>query len=593
MEQRSGKVPPQDTDAERSVLGAMLLERAAVGECIELLKPDDFYRPAHAAIYHAVLGLFEKNEPIDEVTVASHMKMQGSLDGAGGLEYINALTDATPTAANAVYYARIVRDSALSRRLIAAATAIATSGYESGADVEVLLDEAEAKIFEITSAREHRSYTPLKEVVKEAFKRIETLYEKRSMVTGVPTGFVDLDRMTAGFQPSDLIIIAGRPSMGKTAVALNIAQNAAVLHNVPSLVFSLEMSKEALVMRMLCSEARIDSQRMRGGNLQSTDWPKLARAAGALAEAPMFLDDTGAISVLEMRAKARRLQAERGLGLVMVDYLQLMRGRASSEGREREISEISRGLKSLAKELSVPVIALSQLNRSLEQRQDKRPMLSDLRECVTGDTLVVLADGQRVPIAELVGSTPRVLAMAAGREIVPADSDKVWCVGTKPVFEVALASGRALRATAKHRVFAAKGWVQVGDLTAGDRLALARGFAVALNDSMLHPAVTNSLSWDRVVTITPVGDQLVYDLTVPGPESWLADGLVVHNSGALEQDADVICFVYRDEYYNKETSVDKGVAEFIIGKQRNGPTGTVRLKFFNEFTKFETLAKDD
>lgn len=444
-EQRAvGKVPPQDIDAERSVLGAMLLERGAVSECIELLKGEDFYKPSHALIFEAILTLFDKNEPIDEVTVASELRSQGHLEGMGGLAFVSGLTESTPTAANAQYYARIVRDNALSRRLIAAATSIATSGYAAGADVAVLLDQAEAKIFEITSSREHKSYTPLKEVVKVAFKQIETLYEKRSMVTGVPTGFVDLDKMTAGFQPSDLIIIAGRPSMGKTAVALNIAQNAAVLHNVPALVFSLEMSKEALVMRMLCSEARIDSQRMRGGNLQSTDWPKLARAAGALAEAPMYLDDTGAISVLEMRAKARRLQAEKGLGMIMVDYLQLMRGRSSNEGREKEISEISRGLKSLAKELKVPVIALSQLNRSLEQRQDKRPMLSDLRE-----------------------------------------------------------------------------------------------------------------------------------------------------SGAIEQDADVICFVYRDEYYNKETTTERGIAEFIVGKQRNGPTGTVKLKFFNEFTKFETLAQED
>ncbi|MEZ0313650.1 MAG: replicative DNA helicase [Myxococcota bacterium] len=438
-----GKLPPQDVDAERSVLGAMLLERAAVSECIELLKPEDFYRPAHAAIYEAVLRLFERNEPIDEVTVCYDLRGQGKIDGVGGSEYIAHLTELTPTAANAIHYARIVRDAALSRRLIAAATMIATSGYQGGETVDILLDQAEAKIFEITSAREHRSYTPLKDVVKDAFKTIEKLYERKELVTGVPTGFQDLDKMTAGFQPSDLIIIAGRPSMGKTAVALNIAQYAAVHQKVPALVFSLEMSKEALVMRMLCSEARIDSQRMRGGFLNSTDWPKLARAAGALAEAPMYLDDTGAISVLEMRAKARRLQAERGLGLIMVDYLQLMRGRTSNEGREREISEISRGLKALGKELKVPVIALSQLNRSLEQRQDKRPMLSDLRE-----------------------------------------------------------------------------------------------------------------------------------------------------SGAIEQDADVICFVYRDEYYNP-ASPDKGVAEFIIGKQRNGPTGTVRLRFFNEYTKFENLAKDD
>ncbi|OGQ85793.1 MAG: replicative DNA helicase [Deltaproteobacteria bacterium RIFOXYA12_FULL_58_15] len=439
---RHGRIPPQDVDAERSVLGAMMLDRAALLETIETIRPDDFYRPAHAKVFDAMLCLFERSEPIDEITVSSELRSKGELESVGGTAFLASLTESVPTAANARYYASIVRNRSLTRRLIQATTAIAGQGYEAGAEIDILLDEAEAKIFEITRDREHRSFVPLKDAVKDAFKRIETLYERKEAVTGVPTGFVDLDRLTSGFQPGELIIIAGRPSMGKTAVALNIGVNGAIRAKVPVAVFSLEMSTSQLVMRMLCSEGRIDGHRMRGGFLKDSDWPKLARAAGALAEAPLYIDDTGAIGVLEMRAKARRLQAEKGLGMIIIDYLQLMRGR-STEGREREISEISRGLKALAKELSIPVIALSQLNRSLESRVDKRPMLSDLRE-----------------------------------------------------------------------------------------------------------------------------------------------------SGAIEQDADVICFVYRDEYYNEDTE-SKGIAEFIVGKQRNGPTDTVRLKFFHEFTRFENYSPED
>jgi len=337
--ERAGRIPPQDVDAERSVLGAMLLDEGAVSEVLSLLTPEDFYKPAHGRVFEVMMALFERNEPLDEITVAAQLKAEGRLDSVGGSAFLASLTESVPTAANALHYARIVRDRALSRRLINAATAIAGTGYEGG-DIAQLLDEAEAKIFEITRAREHRGFTPLKEAVKEAFKRIETLYEKKEAVTGVSTGYVDMDRMTSGLQPSDLIIVAGRPSMGKTAFALNMGLNAAIKNKTPVAVFSLEMSKEQLTMRMLCSEARIDNQRLRGGFLKDTDWPKLAKAAGSLAEAPLFIDDSGAISILEMRAKSRRLRAEKGLGLIIVDYLQLMRGR-STESREREISEIS------------------------------------------------------------------------------------------------------------------------------------------------------------------------------------------------------------------------------------------------------------
>ena len=406
------------------MLGAMMLEKAAVTTCIEVLKAEDFYRPAHGHIYDAVVALFERNEPVDEITVHGALRTAGKLETVGGLGYLNELCASTPTAANVEHYARMVRNSALTRRLIQAATGIVSAGFDGRGDVSVLLDQAESTIFEITSARDQRSYTEMKDAVKDAFKAIEQLYERRDPITGVATHYYELDKMTSGLQPSDLVIVAGRPSMGKTAFALNVAQNAALKNNTPVLVFSLEMSTPQLVMRMLCSEARIDAHKLRAGALSKNDWPRLARAAGDLAEAPIFIDDTGSIPVL-------------------VDYLQLMRGRAGSEGREKEISEISRGLKALAKERNVPVVALSQLNRSLEQRQDKRPMLSDLRE-----------------------------------------------------------------------------------------------------------------------------------------------------SGAIEQDADVIMFVYRDEYYNPE-SAEKGVAEIIVGKQRNGPVGTVQLKFFNEFVRFESLAREE
>jgi replicative DNA helicase len=439
-ETRGGRIPPQDLDAERSVLGALLLKPSTLHELATSLQPEDFYRPGHAHIFEAAISLFEKNEPIDEVTVRSQLKAAGTLEAAGGTAYLASLTDSVPTAANAVHYAHIVRNRAVSRRLINAATDIVSAAYEGTGEIGQLLDQAESKIFEITASRDQRAFVPIKEVVKDTFKLIEKRYEKKETITGVATGFSDFDRMTSGLQPGDLIILAARPSMGKTALALNMAQNAAIRGKLPVALFSLEMSKEQLVMRMLAAEGRIDSSKLRGGKLGDADWPRLARAAGALAEAELYLDDSGSLTILETRAKARRLQAEKGLSMIVIDYLQLMHGRA--ESREREISEISRGLKSLAKELNVPVMALSQLNRSLEARQDKRPMLSDLRE-----------------------------------------------------------------------------------------------------------------------------------------------------SGAIEQDADVICFIYRDEYYNKDSDA-KGQAELIIGKQRNGPTGTVHLKFFNEYTRFENLSRE-
>lgn len=434
------RVPPHNLEAERAVLGGMLIDRDAVPKVLELLTFQDYYHEAHQEIFQAIVTLFERNEPADLVTVTNALRKKERIDAIGGATFLSALADQVPTTANITYYAKIVRQQSLLRRLIAGGTEIVRHGYEAESDaVEDVVDRAEQIIFEIAQDKVKRSFFTMREVVKESFKAIEARFERKETLTGVPSGFVDLDRLTAGLQRSDLIIVAGRPSMGKTSLALCMAAHAAIDGHVPTAVFSLEMSKEQLVQRLLCSEARVDAQRLRGGYLAESDWPKLTKAAGYLSEAAIYIDDTPAISVLEMRAKARRLQREHGLGCIVVDYLQLMRAGGRMESREREISEISRSLKALAKELSVPVVALSQLNRAVESRQDKRPQMADLRE-----------------------------------------------------------------------------------------------------------------------------------------------------SGAIEQDADVICFVYRDEVYNKE-SPDKGIAEIIVGKQRNGPTGVVRLKFFHEFTRFESL----
>lgn len=440
----SGRIPPQNIEAEQSVLGTILLSDNSLSAVLETLESDDFYQDRHKLIFEAMVTLFEKNEPQDIITVSNQLKDINCLEKAGDVGYLATLTSIVPVTANLFYYAKIIRQKAVLRNLISVNTEIASRCFEEQGDIDILVDEAEQAIFEIARSKSNQSFTPLKRIIPGAFEAVEQLFKRKEMITGVPTGFSELDKMTAGLQPSDLIILAGRPSMGKTAFAMNIAQNAALLEKTGIAVFSLEMSKEQLAMRLLSSAGHIDSQRIRTGKLHNEDWPKLTRAVGMLSEAPMYLDDTPAISVLEMRAKVRRLASQYSIGLIIVDYLQLMRGR-SSENRTQEISEISRSLKAMAKELNVPVIALSQLNRGLESRTDKRPMMSDLRE-----------------------------------------------------------------------------------------------------------------------------------------------------SGAIEQDADVICFIYRDEVYNKaDDNPNRGIAEIIIGKQRNGPTGTVKLTFIKEFTMFENLSGYD
>ncbi len=436
------RVPPQNIEAEKCVLGSIFLDNNALLKVIDLLQPEDFYRPAHSSIFRTMLDLFNSNEPIDLVTVHNALHDKDLLEQVGGAAYLAELAHFVPTAANVVYYAHIVREKSILRRLIATATEIASRCYEGTEPVDDLLEEAERSIFEIRAQGNSKNFFSIKDIIKSAVYQIEQLHHRKEEITGIPTGFREFDRLTAGLQPADLIIVAGRPSMGKTALALNIAQHAALEHEVPVAIFSLEMSKEQLATRMLCAEAKVDAQALRTGRLSDADWQRLTFAANRLSQASIFVDDTPALTVLELRAKARRLMAEHGLGLVIIDYLQLMRSRERRERREQEISEISSSLKAMAKELNIPVVALSQLNRQVETREIKRPQLADLRE-----------------------------------------------------------------------------------------------------------------------------------------------------SGAIEQDADVIVFIYRDEVYNKE-SPDKGKAELIIGKQRNGPTGTVKLAFLAQYSCFANLDED-
>lgn len=375
-----GRVPPQSIEAEQSVLGASLLDKEVLSSITEIIDVSDFYRDDHKEIFEAIMDLYERGEPIDLITVSEQLKIRGSLDAVGGLEYLTGLVNAVPTTANAKHYAKIVEEKSILRKLIKISSEIINMGYEQAEEVEYILDKAEKGIFDISQGRNSQGFAQIKDVLIETFDRLEELYNSKGSVTGIPTGFIDLDHKTAGLHNSDLILIAARPAMGKTSFALNIAQYAAIHSQVPVAIFSLEMSKEQLVNRMLCCEAMVDAQRMRTGQLEDSDWQKIAKALGPISDAPIFIDDTPGVTAAEIRAKCRRLKIEKDLGLVVIDYLQLMQGRGRSENRQQEISEISRSLKILAKEINVPVIALSQLSRAPELRGDHRPILSDLRE---------------------------------------------------------------------------------------------------------------------------------------------------------------------------------------------------------------------
>ncbi|HYM42191.1 MAG TPA: replicative DNA helicase [Steroidobacteraceae bacterium] len=861
-------VPPHSVEAEQAVLGGLLLDPIAWDQVADVVRREDFYRPDHQLIFGAIASVAGEGKAVDAVTVSGFLERSGELEKAGGLAYLSSVARDTPTAANVRAYAQIVRERSLLRQLIQAGTQIATAVYNNdGQSARELVDQAEQRVFEIAdgSFRGREGARAVRDLLPAVIDQIDEWHTNPDKLRGLPTGFTDFDRITGGLRAGDLVIIAGRPSMGKTTLAVNMAEYAAVHPGTRAsvAVFSMEMPSEQVITRMLASVGGVPLSSLRSGRISDEDWVRITGATSQLSEAKIFVDETPALNPTELRARARRVKREHGLDLVVVDYLQLMQVPGTQENRATEIAEVSRGLKALAKELSVPVIALSQLNRAVEQREHKRPVMSDLRECVTGDTLVCLTDGRRAPIADLVGSEPEVWAVDTQQRLISAKSDKVWKVGRRSVFKVQLASGRSIRATAEHRLLEGSGWTTVGMLKPGDRLALARripeplqpkswpdywtvllghlvgdgsypvhqplryttaseenscavrgaaemfgcrvaryegvgnwhqlvisgngnrwaplgvgkwlkdlgifgqrshqkhlpsevfslpndeialllrhlwatdgtisprkagkrgshgvhfstcsrrladdvaalllrlgivarihtvksgyarpvfmvwvtgaesqraflhrvgafgprrapadrlndalqsvqvnpnvdtlpeaafaavqaemriqgitpramaqmrgtayggsshfafspsrkqiaSYAAALNSPELEQWATSDLFWDRVVSITADGEEDVYDLTVPGVANWLADGIVSHNSGSLEQDADIILLIYREEVYDKNTA-KKGVAEIDLVKHRNGEIGTFLLTFQGQYTRFANYAPD-
>ncbi|HET7129106.1 MAG TPA: replicative DNA helicase [Gaiellaceae bacterium] len=480
-------IPPQNLDAEESVLGAMMLNSLAIGAVTEStnLSAADFYRESHGHIYRAILSLYAKGEPVDAITVVDELGKSGTLETAGGSERIHELAALVPAASNAPHYARLVAEMATLRGLIRAGNDIARLGFDRPGETVELVDRAEQIVFDLSQQRVSTEFAHVAELLKDSFETITKLYEAGSDITGTPSGFRDLDRLTSGFQPGNLVIVAARPSMGKSALALCMASNVAVRTGTPVALFTLEMSKAEVTQRLMCAEGKVESQRLRTGKLATDDWPRLTAACDKLAKAPIYVDDTGSITMMEIRSKLRRLKSrEQNLGLVIVDYLQLMTSGTTVENRVQEVSQISRSLKVLARDLDVPIIALSQLSRAVEQRHDKRPILSDLREsgCLTGETRVYLPDeGVYRPIGELVGAHGfRVLAVNTETwRLEPQVVTRAFATGTKPVYRLTTRLGHVVRATGNHKFLAFDGWRRLDDLAPGMRVAVPRKLTTA------------------------------------------------------------------------------------------------------------------
>ncbi len=483
-EQLIERVPPQNLEAEQAVLGSLLMNEQAVPIGMEMLQSAYFYRDSHQKIFRAMTNLFARQKPVDLVTLTEEMKAAGELEAIGGAHYLASLTTIVPTSANIQYYAKIVREKSVLRTLIATGTQIVGECYENQDDVDTLLDKAEQLLFEIATRSQDQKAIMVKEMLRESIETMEKLYQRKEVVTGIPTGLHDLDVQTAGLQPSDLVIVAGRPSMGKSAFATCIAEHVGVVERTPVVIFSLEMSKEQLVHRMLCAHARVDVHKARTGFLAQADWPRLTNAAGKLSEAPILIDDSPSLTALELRAKARRLANQHQVGLIIVDYMQMMRGSFRSENRQQEMSEISRSLKALAKELNVPVIAISQLSRAPESREDRRPQLSDLRECLSGDTLLTHAEtGQAYKIQEMYERAIRipVFTLTQGWKLEKTIPEKIVQSGIKRVYRLRTATGRVIRASDNHPFLTIAGWRPLKDLASGVRIAVPRQLPVAGN----------------------------------------------------------------------------------------------------------------
>jgi len=471
------KIPPHNEEAETSILGAILIDKDAVVAVAEFLRPEHFYNPNHSSIYEVLLELYEERQPIDIITLKEKLKSKKLLAKVGGVGYLTELVNAVPTSAHVEQYAKIVKDNYTKRELISSATKIAEEAFGEEEQAAEILDKAEQSIFSLSQKHLRQVFIPVKDALAESFDRLDELHKQVGSLRGVPTGFKDLDNTLAGMQNSNLLILAARPGVGKSALALNIAQSVTVKEGLPVGIFSLEMSKEELVDRLLVSQADIDAWRLKTGRLDEEDFTKLSEAMGILAEAPLYIDDTPALSILEMRTKARRLLAEHNLRLLIVDYLQLMRSTRERESRVWEVSEISQGLKNLARELKIPVLAISQLSRAVEQRGRKRPQLADLRECLVGETLVVRADtGKRCTLESLYKSGERIplLAMDKDGKLEPIQAEKVTCSGRKTVFKLVTRSGREVKASTNHPFLTPHGWVSLENLKEGDLISVPR-----------------------------------------------------------------------------------------------------------------------
>ena len=471
-------MPPHNLEAEASVLGSLMLDRNAIVRVADFLRPEDFYLDHHAQVYRAALNLYDRADPIDLLTLAAELETMRVLERIGGQAFLAELQSGVPTAANVEYYGHLVEEGATKRKLIGAGGRITALGFDESTPASQALDTAESVIFNIAEGRITQDFVALKDILKTTWDQIEQIHKDQSVISGVPSGFNDLDAKTGGFQKSDLIIIAARPGIGKTSITLNVAQHAAIQYKIPVAIFSLEMSEQQLVTRLLCSEASVDSYRLRTGLLKDAEWPRIAQAMGALSEAQIYIDDSPTISVMEMRTKARRLKSANNLGLIIVDYLQLMQGR-NAENRVQEVSDISRGLKSLARELQIPVIACSQLSREPEKRPDHRPQLADLREsgCLAGDTPVYLPDyGTYRPISQLVGEAGvRVLALNLGSwKLEPRHVTNAFSTGRKAVYRLETETGHFIRATGNHKFLTINGWRRLDEMEIGTRVARPR-----------------------------------------------------------------------------------------------------------------------
>jgi replicative DNA helicase len=474
--------PPQDIIAEQSVLGGMLLSKDAIANVVEVLRAEDFYRPAHQALFNCVLDLYGRGEPADPVTVSSELERRGELLRIGGAPYLHTLISIVPTAANAGYYAEIVSGKAVLRRLVEAGTRIVQLGYHGadGADVDEVVDRAQAAVYEVTERRMSEDYVALEELLQPTMDEIDAIASRGGVSAGVPTGFVDLDAVTNGLHPGQMVIIAARPGIGKSTLGLDLARSCSVAHGMASVIFSLEMSRTEIVMRLLSAEAKIRLSDMRSGRMSDDDWTRLARRMGEISEAPLFIDDSPNMTMMEIRAKARRLKQRHDLRLIVVDYMQLMTSGKKVESRQQEVSEFSRHLKLLAKELEVPVVTISQLNRGPEQRTDKKPMLADLREsgCLTAGTRILRADtGAEVTLGELLASGERnvpVWSLDENLRLMARPLTHAFSSGTKEAFRVILCSGRVIEATANHPFLTLDGWFPLGELTTGSRVAVPR-----------------------------------------------------------------------------------------------------------------------